>query len=179
MSRPVVLAVVGFLAALVIVTTATAMQRRTTNIEPRDRVNGMLVVQGTSYRADGALFGSRCAPNILKAGRYTRTCSEVPRGTRLFVGYGMWAPKATIERVWNPSEWSMWIDGQRVSLAEFGTTDRTLSRYPPAGGKDVTLREWRVILVRPTPGRHTIRYRFGSSAQKPIDATWTFSVSED
>ncbi len=177
MSRVAVVTVVGLLA-LAIVATATATQRDTANIEPSERVRGMLVVQGTHNRAEGDLFGFLCAPNILKPGRYRRTCSEVSRVTRLFVGYGMWGPKATIERIWNPSEWSMWIDGQRVSLDEFGTTDRTLYGDRPAGGKDVTLREWSVTLVRPTPGRHTIRYRFGSSPQDTIDATWEFKVAQ-
>lgn len=179
MPRSVVLAAVGFLSALVIVATATAMHRRTANIEPSDRVHGMLVVQGTSSQAEGDLFGLLCAPNIAKPGRYRRTCSEVSRVTRLFVGYGMWGSKATIQRGWNPSEWSMWIDGKSVSLAAFGSTDRTLYHYRPAGGRDVTLREWSVTLMRPTPGRHTIRYRFGPSPQRTFDATWVFTVSEE
>ena len=70
----------------------------------------------------------------------------------------------------------MWIDGQRVSLDEFGTTDRMLYHYPPAGGKDVTLREWAVTLAHPTPGRHTIRYRF-RLPQGVTDATWEFNVA--
>jgi hypothetical protein len=174
-SRPVVLAV-GCLFSLLIVTNATAVQRRTATIEPWDRVRGMLVVQGGATRAETALFGYYCEPDILKSGRYRRTCREVPRTKRLFVGYGMWGPKATIARMWNGSEWSMWIDGESVSLDAFGSTDRTLHNYPAAGGKDVTLREWSMTLVRATPGRHTIRYRFRLPPQGTIDATWTFSV---
>ena len=174
MSRLVVIAVGLF--ALVIVTTATATQRRTANIDPWERVNGMLVVQGGATRAETALFGNYCEPNILESGRYRRTCSNVPGVRRLFVGYGMWGPKATIPRNWKAREWSMWIDGRRVSLDEFGTTDRTLHQYPPADGKDVTLREWSVTLVRATPGRHTIRYRF-RLPQGTTDATWQFTVA--
>ena len=70
----------------------------------------------------------------------------------------------------------MWIDGQRVSLDEFGTADRMLWAFAPAGGKDVTLREWRVTLANPTPGHHTIRYRF-RLPQGTIDATWEFKVA--
>ena len=46
----------------------------------------------------------------------------------------------------------MWIDGERVSLKEFGTADKWLYGYQPAGGRDVILREWRVTLAQPTPG---------------------------
>jgi hypothetical protein len=71
----------------------------------------------------------------------------------------------------------MWIDGERVRLDVFSTSDRTLFRYPPAGRHDVTLREWNVILMRPPPGRHTIRYRL-RLPRGTIDATWEFSVFE-
>ena len=165
MSRLAVITV-GLLA-LVVVATATA------NIEPSDRVRGMLVVQGPATRAQTALFGIYCDPIT---GRHRDTCRDVPRVRRLFVGYGIWGSKAAVSRLWKPSEWSMWIDGQRVSLDEFGTTDRTLYKYAPAGGKDVTLREWSVTLANPTPGRHTIRYRF-RLPRGITDATWEFKVA--
>jgi hypothetical protein len=165
------------LVALVVVATATATQRHAANLEPSERVRGMLVVQGPATRAQTALFGIYCEPDILKNGRYRRTCRDVPRVRRLFVGYGSFGSKAALSRSWNPREWSMWIDGERVSLDEFGTTDRTLYNYPPAGGKDVTLREWSVTLAHPTPGRHTIRYRF-QLPQGITDATWEFKVAQ-
>ena len=48
---------------------------------------------------------------------------------------------------------------------------------PPAGGKDVILREWDVMLMHPTTGRHTIRYRV-QFPKGTIDATWEFRVTE-
>jgi len=48
--------------------------------------------------------------------------------------------------------------------------------FPPAGGKNVILREWRVMLIGATPGRHTLRYR----VQDPSgtgDTTWAFTVA--
>ena len=83
---------------------------------------------------------------------------------------------SSISRLWNARDWSLWIDGERVSLDEFGTTDRTLYQYPPADGKDVTLREWSVTLAHSTPGRHTVRYRF-QLPQGTVDATWAFKVA--
>jgi hypothetical protein len=69
----------------------------------------------------------------------------------------------------------MWIDGQRVDLQAFGTADRTLQKYPPAGNIDVVLREWNVTLLRATTGRHTIRYRT-REPRGVMDTTWRFTV---
>ena len=177
MSRSVVFAI-GWLSALLIVATASATQVRTGTLEPWERVRGSLVVQRTPERADMALFGSYCEPDILTSGIVRRTCRDVPRTKRLFIGYGMWAPKSGISKAWNKSEWSMWIDGQSVSLDRFGTTDQTLYKYPAAGGKDVTLRLWSVVLSKPSPGRHIIRYRFRLPGQGTVDATWVFRVQK-
>lgn len=175
MPRLLVLAI-GCLSALVVVTGASATSRRAANIEPWDRVGGMLVVQRAASRADTALFGIYCRPDIVRSGRYRRTCSAVPRVARLFVGYGMFAPATAVTRAWSATTWKMWIDGHRVGLDRFGTTDRTLHRYPPAGGRDVTLREWSVALVQPTPGRHTVRYHMRTLGLD-IDATWEFTIA--
>lgn len=94
---------------------------------------------------------------------------------RLFIGYGVFAPPGLISKVWAPSTWAAWFDGRRIRLPAFGWSERTLFGFPPAGGKDVTLREWRVMLLGATPGRHAIRYRFRDSGGT-IDATWTFRV---
>ena len=49
-----------------------------------------------------------------------------------------------------------------------------LSNYAPADFK-VVLREWSIVLVSPTPGRHTIRYRASGSGDV-TDTTWIFHV---
>jgi hypothetical protein len=174
--RPVSIAL-GLVAAVSIVAAASARPGELANIEPSERVHGMLVVQGSATRANTALFGIYCRPDIVKSGRYRRSCGSVPRVRRLFVGYGVFAlnPKM-LSGAWSPSSWSMWIDGERVSLDEFGTSDRWLYQYKPAGGRDAVLREWSVTLAQPTPGQHTIRYRFRVSSLS-IDATWVFTVT--
>ena len=173
--RPVSIAL-GLVAAVSIVSAASARPAGLANLEPSERVNGMLVVQGPATRASTALFGVYCRPDIVKSGRYRRSCGSVPQVRRLFVGYGVFALDPTmLSRAWSSSSWSMWIDGERVSLDEFGTADRWLYRYKPAGGRDAVLREWRVTLAQPTPGQHTIRYRFRASGLS-IDATWIFTV---
>jgi hypothetical protein len=167
----------GCVCALTLVAAASAREERGGGtIEPSTRVNGMLVVQGRAQRADTTIFGYYCDAVVLESGRFARTCRRIPHVSRLFVGYGIFTAPRAIEREWKTSKWEMWIDGQHVNLAAFGTTDRTLAKYPPANGKDVTLREWSVTLVKPTPGRHTIRYRIRWPTST-IDTTWAFAVA--
>ena len=168
--------VLGCAVALMSGAVAVAGNERLATIEPSTRVNGMLVVQGSARRAQVRLFSDWCDPVVLSPGRRTRSCGRIPRAPRLFVGYGLFDSQANIERTWKASRWEMWIDGQRVNLQAFGTADRFLLRYGPAGNKDVVLREWSVTLVDATPGRHTLRYR----TREPVgvtDTTWTFTVA--
>jgi hypothetical protein len=71
----------------------------------------------------------------------------------------------------------MWVDGRRVSLERFGFSDRTLVAFAPAGGRDVTLREWSIVLVG-ARGRHSIRYRT-RWPDAVSDVTWRFSVARN
>ena len=145
-------------------------------IDPGTRVNDMLVVAGVAQRANASLFGYYCDPVVMSAGRRTRVCgARVPHVSRLFVGHGIFGPERTIEKSWNRTTWDLWIDGQHVDLVEFGTTDRWLFDYPPAGFQDVVLREWSIMLVGPQ-GRHTIRYRT-RWPNGVIDTTWKFLVA--
>jgi hypothetical protein len=161
--------------ALVLAAGADAGVDGASTIEPRTRVNGMLVVQGSSRRSETSLFGVYCDPIVLTPGRRSRECGRVPAFSRIYVGYGLFAPKAIFERTWKGTTWAMWLDGQRVDLRAFGTSDRVLPKFAPAGNKDVVLREWSIVLVDPTPGRHKIRYR---TADKDgvQDTTWTFTI---
>ena len=167
--------VVALLLALTTAASATPVRRD--SIDPGTRVNGMRVFQGTAREADASLFGFYCAPVILSPGRRTRTCALIHHVSRLFVGHGIFAPQRKLNRTWNRLTWAMWIDGQRVDLAEFGYADRWLFDFPPAGHKDVLLREWSIVLWHPQ-GRHSIRYRtrWPSGVQ---DTTWKFTVERN
>ncbi len=135
----------------------------------------MRLVKGTEATGDHKLFDT-CDPVILRRGVYARRCGSVVRVKRLFIGYGVFALPREINEVWRPATWRHGSTVAGPSFRRLGGLDRTLSRFPPAGGKDVTLREWRVMLVGATPGRHTIRYRFRDPSGW-IDATWRFTVS--
>jgi len=134
----------------------------------------MVLVRGTAATADQKLFDI-CDP-IGSSGTTHRSCGRVPRVQKLFIGYGSFAPPRRINPEWAQTRWSAWLDGRRIRLANFGTSDRTLFAFPPAGGKNVTLREWRVMLLGATPGRHTLRYR-SQDAKGTGDTTWSFSVA--
>jgi hypothetical protein len=166
-----------FLAFAVITTatlTSVAFGATGSPLQPGDRVGQMTLAKATVATADEKLFDT-CDPVILRRGTYRRRCAQLGRVRRLFIGYGLFAVPREIGRLWATTTWLAWFDGRRVALQKFGTSDRTLYGFPPAGGKDVTLREWRLMLLGVTPGRHTLRYRWreGTGA---IDAAWTFTV---
>jgi hypothetical protein len=144
-------------------------------IGPGGKIGTMRLARGTAAGADAKLFDF-CDPVITRPGRYRRTCPRVPQFTRLFVGYGsFFTDPAVLDANWKSTRWQLWLDGRGVALRAFGTSDRTLVAFPPAGGTDVTLREWRVMVVGPRLGGHTIRYRSRTGA-RTTDATWVFRV---
>lgn len=133
----------------------------------------MLVVQGTAHDADAELFPAGiCDPIVRSPGRRTRACGTAPPAKRLFIGYGIFGPSTkSVDAAWNKQSWSMWIDGQRVNLSRFGTSDR----WTTANGRRVLLREWAIVLVGAS-GRHSLRYR-NRLPQGVYDTTWKFTVA--
>jgi hypothetical protein len=137
----------------------------------------MSLTRGTRWQADVNLFDYYCDPVIRKPGRYSRSCKEVPRVARLFIGLGSFdRTKKLLARDWRQTRWNLWVDGHAVNLPPFGTSDYMLIAFPPAGGKNVILRRWDVILDEATPGKHTLRSRSRSASAGTYDATWTFVV---
>lgn len=144
-------------------------------IGPGGKIGTMTLVRGTEPKADDELWRF-CAPNLPKAGTYHRTCS-VPHIERLFIGYGDWErTRKALDAAWKQLKWDLWFDGRRVDLPRFGTSERTLYFYPPAGGKTVILRVWSVTMVRITTGKHVVRYRSQSRSLGTTDASWKFTV---
>jgi hypothetical protein len=146
-------------------------------VGPGDKIGTMTLVRGIEHKADAEMWGSLgCDAVIPKPGRYRRTCS-VPLVRRLFIGYGDWErTRRALDSAWKQLKWDLWFDGRHVNLPRFGTSDRTLYYFPAAGGKNAILREWSVILVGVTPGRHVIRYRSESRSLGTTDATWVFAT---
>jgi hypothetical protein len=143
--------------------------------DPGSTIGAMTLVRGTTSQADLKFF-DLCNPIIVKPGRYRRSC-HVPDVHRLFIGYGDFDPtRRSLERDWRQTRWDLWLDGHRVDLPAFGTDDRTLYAFPSAGGKDVILREWDVILANATPGKHALHYRTRHGSSATTDVIWTFVV---
>jgi hypothetical protein len=116
-----------------------------------------------------------CQALVLEPGTYHRRCN-VPWVSLLYVGYGEFAPPQELERVWRTLRWQGWLDGRRLDLEAFGSSDRTLRAYAPAGYEDVTLRTFDVTMFTPTPGRHTLRYVREPQDGGRTDVTWTFTI---
>ena len=144
-------------------------------IRPGGKLGTMTLVRGAEPTADDELWRF-CKPALPKPGVYRRTCF-VPRVERLFIGYGDWErTRKAVDSVWKELTWNLSLDGRQVDLPRFGTSYRTLYYFPAAGGKNVVLREWSVIVVGATPGKHVIRYRSVSRTLGTTDATWKFTT---
>jgi len=166
-------------AALAAVAAATLLvgcgSRSNSALRPGDRVGGAKLVLGTE--ASGvALFGL-CNPVIRKPGVYRRSC-RLRRPAALFIGYGASKPNlATLDAEWKKTSWAAWLDGHRIALRRFGTTD--IRAFMPGRDKPVIRREWRVELLH-AEGRHRLRYRLSgglAGAGGVVDATFTFTLS--
>jgi hypothetical protein len=144
-------------------------------LHPGDHVGSAQLVVGTE--ATGATLFGRCNPVIARPGVYRRSC-RLRRSDALFIGYGAskphWAP---LDTEWKKTTWAARLDGHRIALRRFGTTDiRAYMR-----GRDMPLirREWRVVLLH-AKGRHRLRYRFSgplASRGGVVDATFTFTLT--
>lgn len=144
-------------------------------LRPGDRIGEMRLAKGTAATAELKLF-ELCNPIVTGKSPQIERCGRVPFTKRIFIGYGSFDLPRKIDRLWGRTRWSAWLDGRPIRLAAFGSSDRPLFAFQPAGGKTVTLREWRVMLVRATPGRHTLRYRSVGPDGKG-DTTWIFHVA--
>lgn len=116
-----------------------------------------------------------CRAVVLKPGAYARRCT-VPWVSELRVGWGEFAPPGEIDRAWGRVRWKAWLDGRRIDLQAFGSSDRVLPAYAPAGFKDVVVRTFDVTIFSPKPGRHTLRYVRDAGGGERNDVTWTFTI---
>lgn len=169
------MAVLRVTPVLTLVLVLAAFGGGSTALGPGDELGAMTLTRGTAAKADLKLFDA-CDPVVRAPGRYVRRCPAVARVSRLFIGYGQFDLPQAIDKSWKSSTWAAWLDGHPIDLRRFGTSDRTLVAFPPAGGKTVTLREWRVMLIKGSSGQHTLRYRFRDT-DGVVDAAWVFTVS--
>jgi hypothetical protein len=143
-------------------------------VEPTDEVGGMELASVPLGPGVFDLF-TFCRAVVLEPGTYHRHCT-VPWVSMLYLGYGEFAAPKELERVWPTLRWTGWLDGRRLDLEAFGSSDRTLAAYAPAGYKDVTLRTFDVTMFSPTPGAHTLRYLREPAGGGRLDVTWTFTI---
>jgi hypothetical protein len=143
-------------------------------LRPGDHVGSAKLVVGTE--ASGATLFGRCNPVITKPGVYRRSC-RLPKTAALFIGYGASKPHlATLDAEWKRTSWAVWLDGHRIALRRFGTTD--IRAFMPARDEPLIRREWRIVLLH-AKGRHRLRYRFSGPLASfgAVDATFTFTLT--
>jgi hypothetical protein len=143
---------------------------------PGDELDGMLLTTATVVDTDMFIY---CDPYVSQPGIYTRYCA-VPR-LRLMIGYGDYDDsQELLEQRWRVERYRLYLDGQEVDLAAFGTKPDT-REYDFITHRDVWLRLWAVTVVNPNPGEHTVRYvvewpAFGDEPAGMTDITWTINV---
>ena len=144
-------------------------------LRPGDHVGSAKLVVGTE--ATGVTLFGRCNPVITKPGVYRRSC-RLRKSDALFIGYGVSKPHlATLDAEWDRTSWAAWLDGHRIALRRFGTTD--IRAFMPARNAPLIRREWRIVLLG-AKGRHRLRYRFSGSLVGRggvVDATFTFTLT--
>jgi hypothetical protein len=143
-------------------------------VGPTDVVDGMEVASVPLGPGVFDLF-IFCRAVTLEPGAHARTC-RVPWVSQLYVGYGEFAPADELEGLWRTLRWKAWLDGRRVDLEAFGTSDRKLAAFEPAGYEDVVVRTFDVTIFTPRPGRHTLRYVREPARGAKTDVTWTFTI---
>jgi hypothetical protein len=145
------------------------------SVPPGGKIGKITVLSIPEERADLEIF-QFCRPDILKPGRYSRSCT-VPHTKLLFLGCGDFeTTKARLNRIWREIRWTVSLDGRLIDLPRFGTEDRILYSYPPAGGKTAYLRVWKVAAEDLPAGKHALRCVSRQVGFGTIDATWTFAV---
>ena len=144
-------------------------------LRPGDHVGSAKLVVGTE--ATGVTLFGRCNPVITKPGVYRRSC-RLRRSAALFIGYGASkAHFATLDAEWKKTRRTAWLDGHRIALGRFGTTD--IRAFVRGRDKPVIRREWRIVLLH-AEGRHRLRYRFSgplAGSGGGVDATFTFTLT--
>src|SRR5919109_187782 len=145
-------------------------------LSPGDHVGSEKLVLGTE--APGLTLFGRCNPVITKPGVYRRSC-PLRRSAALFIGYGASkAHGATLDAEWKKTSWAAWLDGHRIALSRFGTTD--IRAFTAGRDQPVIRREWRVVLLD-AKGRHRLRYLFRGPLAGPgggaVDVTFTFTLT--
>ena len=164
-------------AALAAVAAATLLVGCGSNsaLRPGDHVGSAELAVGTE--ATGVTLFGRCDPVITKPGVYRRSC-RLRRSDALFIGYGASKPHwATLDAEWKKTRWTAWLDGHRIALRKFGTTD--IRAFMPARDKPLIRREWRIVLLH-AEGRHRLRYRYSgplAGSGGVVDATFTFTLT--
>lgn len=165
--------------ALALAVTATLVggcRSTVRSVGPGEAIERMTLVSGTSSQADLTLFDF-CDSDSGTDADVSFSC-RVRRVRRLFIGWGAHRPtRKELQRDWQHMRWNLWVDGHPVDLPAFGTADRTgWTPFPDIGGEDDIRREWKVILVGATPGKHTLKYR--TRSPQTADGVWTFVVAK-
>jgi hypothetical protein len=130
-------------------------------LKPGGKV-GEMILQTGAGESQGPPLWAFCSPAFANPGVTTVDCT-VPALPELSIGHGWWGKdQATTDSNWKSMKWELYLDGQAIDLAAFGTFDADLPQTGlPGYAADqevmTKLRSWDVLLTNLTPGAHTLR----------------------
>jgi len=173
-SRPLAQLAVTIVVAAVLVSSAWG-GHVDAGARPGDTVNGALLAAGIKTGNETWLW-TFCDPAVHGSPTSTRSCRAIDYPIeRLFIGDGFATAPGKLDSAWRTLHWQLWLDGQKIDLPAFGTEDLG----PFTGTKVLEERQWKVIIVHPKAGRHTLheivrRAIPGKPSELLQDGTWTF-----
>jgi hypothetical protein len=153
-SAVLVAIVLGLLTSCGGAATTSPSPTATALLKPGDHI-GDMIVTNQEPASNSEELGTFCAqvPSATSTPNLdTKACTDVPRGITLRIGPGWFsATQQELESSWSAVQWQIFIDGQELDLASFGTEDSDREE----GGR---VRAWRVWLENLTPGQHSVRF---------------------
>lgn len=148
------------LSVLIAVVTACQVETRPTDrsmLKPGDEIDGMIITTGAAKTPPLWAF---CSPASENEGVVNTDC-RVPQVSELAIGhtFGLTDPKLqTLD--WSALTWELFLDGQPLDLDAFGIHSYLvpgLAPHPsPVREVFIQMKGWDVVLVNPTPGRHSL-----------------------
>jgi hypothetical protein len=131
-------------------------------IKPEGKISEMIVKTG-AHKVQSPPLWAFCSPAFSgNPGAKTTTC-EVPLLPELPIGHGWFAAtEAQRDSNWKAMQWELYLNGQQLDLAAFGSYDGDLSQKGLPGqdpNKEIItkLRSWDVVLANLKPGAHALK----------------------
>jgi hypothetical protein len=126
-------------------------------LKPGDEIEGMIITTGAAKTPPLQAF----CPTALENDGIRSVDCQVPQLPRLAIGHTFGVADQALQTLdWSALTWELDLDGHLLDLESFGTYDYVMPDLAPHPSpiREVfrQVKAWDVILINPTPGRHTL-----------------------